>query len=51
MTDTYQVQRRSVTGKRVATLRREGVLPANIYGRALDSVAVQLPYGEARDGP
>lgn len=49
MTDTYQVQRRSVTGKRVATLRREGVLPANIYGRALDSVAVQLPYVEARD--
>ncbi len=49
MTDTYQVQRRSVTGKRVATLRREGVLPANIYGRALDSVSVQLPYVEARD--
>lgn len=49
MTDTYQVQRRSVTGKRVAALRREGVLPANIYGRALDSVAVQLPYVQARD--
>ncbi|RJQ09353.1 MAG: 50S ribosomal protein L25 [Dehalococcoidia bacterium] len=49
MTDTYQVQRRSVIGKRVATLRREGVLPANIYGRAQESVAVQLPYVEARD--
>lgn len=49
MTDTYQVQRRSVIGKRVATLRRGGVLPANIYGRAQDSVAVQLPYVEARD--
>lgn len=49
MTDTYQVQRRSVMGKRVATLRRGGVLPANIYGRAQDSVAVQLPYVEARD--
>lgn len=49
MTDTYQVQRRSVVGKRVATLRREGVLPANIYGRAQESVAVQLPYVEARD--
>ncbi|TAK80454.1 MAG: 50S ribosomal protein L25 [Dehalococcoidia bacterium] len=49
MTDTYQVQRRSVTGKRVATLRREGILPANVYGRAQDSVAVQLPYVDARD--
>jgi large subunit ribosomal protein L25 len=49
MTDTYQVQRRSVLGKRVATLRREGVLPANIYGRAQESLAVQLPYVEARD--
>lgn len=49
MTDTYQVQLRSVLGKRVATLRREGVLPANIYGRAQDSLAVQLPYVEARD--
>jgi large subunit ribosomal protein L25 len=49
MTDTYQVQRRSVTGKRVAGLRRDGVLPANIYGRAQESVAIQMPYVEARD--
>ena len=49
MPDTYQVQRRSVMGKRVATLRREGVLPANIYGRAQESVAVQLAYVDARD--
>ncbi len=49
MTDTYQVQRRSVLGKRVATLRREGVLPANIYGRAQESLAVQIPYVDARN--
>ncbi len=49
MTDTYQVQRRSVLGKRVATLRREGVLPANIYGRAQESMAVQLSYVDARN--
>lgn len=49
MTDTYQVQRRSVIGKRVATLRREGVLPANIYGRAQESLAVQIPYVDARN--
>ena len=28
-------------------LRREGILPANVYGRGLDSVAVQLPRREA----
>ena len=49
MTDTYQVQHRSVMGKKVATLRRGGVLPANIYGRAQESMAVQLSYVDARD--
>ncbi len=49
MTDTYQVQHRSVIGKKVATLRRGGVLPANIYGRAQESMAVQLSYVDARD--
>jgi len=33
---------REVTGKKVATLRRSGVLPANVYGHAVDSVSVQL---------
>jgi len=49
MPDTYQVQPRSVAGKAVRKLRREGVLPASIYGRGLESVAVQLPYMVARD--
>ncbi len=44
-----QVQPRSVTGRRVEQLRREGVLPATVYGRGLDSVTVQLPYTAARD--
>jgi large subunit ribosomal protein L25 len=47
--DTYAVAPRTVTGKRVATLRREGVLPANIFGRGLDSVAVQMPARAARE--
>jgi large subunit ribosomal protein L25 len=33
---------RQVTGKKVAQLRRRGILPANIFGRHLDSVSVQL---------
>ena len=49
MTDTYAVEPRTVTGKNVARLRREGLLPANIYGRGLPSIAVQLPYAQARD--
>lgn len=49
MPDAYQVQPRTVVGKAVARLRRDGVLPASIYGRGLESVAVQLPYVVARD--
>lgn len=49
MPDPYAVEPRTLIGKRVARLRREGVLPANIYGRGLDSLAVQLPYTQARD--
>ncbi|MCA9847566.1 MAG: 50S ribosomal protein L25 [Dehalococcoidia bacterium] len=49
MTDAYQVQPRTVVGKAVSKLRREGTLPASIYGRGLESVAVQLPYVVARD--
>jgi len=47
--DTYPVSPRSVVGKNVARLRREGMLPANIYGRGIESVAVELPSRQARD--
>ncbi len=33
---------RTVLGKKVKRLRAEGVLPANVYGRGLDSTAIQL---------
>ena len=49
MPDTYTLEPRTVTGKAVSKLRRAGTLPANIYGRGIPSVAVQLPYNEARD--
>ena len=44
MPDRYAVTARSVYGKRSKRLRWDGILPANVYGRGLDSVAVQLPY-------
>jgi large subunit ribosomal protein L25 len=36
------VQPREVLGKKVAQLRRTGYLPANIYGRGLESLSVQV---------
>ena len=47
--DTYEVEPRVVLGKKVKKLRRDGVLPANLYGRGLDSVALQMPLQKARD--
>ena len=42
MPDTYVAKPRTALGKAATKLRREGTLPANIYGRALESKAVQL---------
>jgi large subunit ribosomal protein L25 len=36
------VETREVTGTKVAQLRRSGVLPANVYGKGLDSVSIQI---------
>ena len=49
MPDSYVVEPRTVIGKKVSQLRRSGTLPANIYGRNQESLAVQLPYTMARD--
>jgi large subunit ribosomal protein L25 len=48
MPDSYAVELRTVTGKKVKVLRREGIIPANIYGRGLESVSVQIPWAQAR---
>ena len=37
----FQVLPREVLGKKVRALRRQGVTPANIYGRGVESRAVQ----------
>lgn len=42
------VARRTVFGKQVVKLRRQGVVPANIYGHGLDSTAVQADERELR---
>ena len=37
-----QASKRDVVGKQVKTLRREGVLPAIVYGRGISSVPISL---------
>ncbi|MFH1832814.1 MAG: 50S ribosomal protein L25 [Candidatus Levyibacteriota bacterium] len=36
------VEKRKITGKQLKKLRREGILPANIYGKAVKSLSVQV---------
>ncbi|MGI8927078.1 MAG: 50S ribosomal protein L25 [Tepidiformaceae bacterium] len=39
---TIQAAPRAVLGKKVKQLRRQGILPANVYGKGLESLAIQL---------
>ena len=43
---TLKVTKREIAGKKVRKLRREGILPCNIYGRDIASEAVQVPFVE-----
>ena len=38
------VEKRTVFGKKLKKLRKEGILPANIYGKDIKSISVQVPY-------
>lgn len=40
------VEKRKVLGKKVKKLRKDGILPCNIYGKDIKSIAVQVPYKE-----
>lgn len=39
-----KVEKRKLVGRKVKSLRKDGIFPANIYGKKVKSVAVQLPY-------
>lgn len=39
-------EKRTITGRKVKDLRREGIVPANIFGNKRESVAIQLPQAE-----
>lgn len=46
---TLNAQVRTTQGKQVRALRRQGIIPANVYGRGIDSVAVQFALRDLRD--
>ena len=48
MPDTYAAEPRTTLGKSVAVLRRGGILPANIYGRGVESTSVQIATRDAQ---
>jgi large subunit ribosomal protein L25 len=39
-------EKRKITGKQVKKLRRDGILPANVYGKDIKSQSLQLPQTE-----
>lgn len=39
-------EKRTILGKRVKHLRRQGILPANIFGHGMNSISLQLPLKE-----
>jgi len=44
--ETLSAEKRTVLGKKVKKLRREGILPANVYGQSHKSIAIQMPIKE-----
>lgn len=41
--ESLKVEKRDVLGKKVKKLRREGIFPANVYGKDMKSASVQVP--------
>ncbi len=43
---TLNTQKRNVFGRKAKTLRNEGVLPSNLYGKKTKSKALQVDMGD-----
>ncbi len=43
-----RVERREIVRKHLNELRRSGMIPANVYGRAMESIPVQIDRGSFR---
>lgn len=46
MAITLKGQERTVKGKKVKTLRREGIVPAEVYGKGGDNISAQFDHKE-----
>jgi len=43
---TLRIETRSIHGKKVRQLRRQGITPAVVYGAGMNAADVQAPSGE-----
>lgn len=43
----FQAKRREVTGKKVKSLRRDGMLPAVVYGHNIETISISLDMRDA----
>ena len=43
---SFNAQPRTVVGKRVKTIRKQGLVPITVYGPKTDPVSLQVPYRE-----
>ena len=41
---TLETKKRDITGKKVKQLRKQDILPANLFGKGIESIALQLPF-------
>jgi len=46
--EALTAEKRTITGKKLKHLRREGILPANMFGKGMKSTSLQLPLKEFR---
>jgi len=45
---TLNAEKRTIVGKKVRTLRREGLLPIGVYGHGMESIALQVKLDDFR---
>ena len=48
MESKYEAEPRDILGKKVKNLRENGIIPANIYGKGIDSMPVQMSYSKVK---
>lgn len=47
--NTLKAEKRSILGRKAKNLRKEGVLPGNVFGKKVDSLAVQVSQEELQE--